>query len=105
MNAAGATQFFFTDACRLSIVGSPAELSIVLDSPGQFVAYHYVYLDRADSTSGFTETPVTCMAGLDLVLRCSVRDQNVLQLFLGLLSISATQQDGGPPVVFTLVEV
>ncbi|RYN18157.1 hypothetical protein AA0115_g11420 [Alternaria tenuissima] len=101
--AAGAAQFFFTDSCRLSVVGSSSELSVVVDSPGQFVYYHYVWLTDPTMAQTYDEAPVACVVSADLTLTCSVRDQNVLQLFGDQLSIAASNE--GTASSFTLVPV
>lgn len=92
--AAGAAQFFFTDSCRLSAV---------VDSPGQFVYYHYVWLTDPTMAQTYDEAPVACVVSADLTLTCSVRDQNVLQLFGHQLSIAASNE--GTASSFTLVPV
>lgn len=75
----------------------------MVDSPGQFVYYHYVWLTDPTMAQTYDEAPVACVVSADLTLTCSVRDQNVLQLFGDQLSIAASNE--GTASSFTLVPV
>ncbi|KAF7677153.1 hypothetical protein GT037_005365 [Alternaria burnsii] len=88
--AAGAAQSFFTDSYRLNVAGSSSELSVVVDVLGQFVDFHYVWLTDPTTVQTHDEAPVACVVDADLALTCSVRDQDVLQLFGDQLSIGAS---------------
>jgi len=102
---------FATDStsgqCVLTAVGVEGAESYVVDSPGEFVNFHYVYILDPSEDSSLTNTMVTCSIDESNVLSCSVQDQDVLQLFGGMLSISATAESGeaATPATFTLVQV
>jgi hypothetical protein len=89
--------------CVLTAVGVEGAETYVSDASGGFADFHYVYI--LDPT--VTDTMVTCGIDESNVLSCSVLDQDVLQLFDGLLTISAVAESGQGVTqpTFTVVQV
>jgi hypothetical protein len=79
-------------------------LSAVIDVPGEFVEYHFVYIATPNGAAGLQQTPVYCAVSVEDVLTCSVRYQDILQTFGRDLVISATQEQD-PVEVFKVVSV
>lgn len=88
----------------LSSSASGSTRSVVIDTPGEFVDLHYVYLLDASSAAGYTQSVVACNVENE-DLSCVVEDQGTLQLYGGLLSIAAGVQDSGIQGTITVVEV
>jgi len=98
-----ASPFSFDSDCRIDF-GPGNGLSAVIDNPGEFVDYHYVYIITPSGGTGFQQTPVYCAVSVGGVLTCSVQNQDILQTFGGYLAIAATQEQD-PVEVFRVISV
>jgi len=98
-----ASPFSFDSDCRLDF-GPVYGLSAVVDTPGEFVDYHYVYIVPPSGAPGSQQTPVYCAVSVEDVLTCSVQYQDILQTFDDYLAIAATQEQD-PVEVFKVVSV
>ena len=110
---ATASEFTFDQnpdgTCSLVSLEAPGLFSAVIDDPGEFVGFHYVYLTNPTvvAADGQVETPVSCTIDTSDVLSCIVvgSDQDVLQLFGDTLTIAAVDEGtgGGTFVVVPIV--
>jgi hypothetical protein len=89
--------------CSLTAVGQDGTRSGVIDSPGEFVDFHFLYI--LDPTGGetYNRTFAICEMAEGNVLSCDVQGQNVLQLFGPVLSIASIAEDGATQGTFFLV--
>jgi len=89
----------------LSVVGIDGSRSAVVDNPGEFSDFHFVYTQRPEDAPELEQNAVYCEVDEQSLLSCSVMDQNIIQLFSGFLSISAGEEDGAVQSDFTIVLV
>jgi hypothetical protein len=98
-----ASPFSFDSNCRMDF-GPGNGLSAVIDNPGEFVDYHFVYIITPSGAPGLQQTPIYCAVSVEAVLTCSVQSQDILQTFDGYFAIAATQEQD-PVEVFRVVSV
>ncbi|KAH0844575.1 hypothetical protein AYO21_08537 [Fonsecaea monophora] len=91
--------------CMLGPTAVPGLSTYVLDQPGEFVTFHYLFLSNPTLAAATDLEPseVACSVDSANELYCAVEDQDVLQLFNNVLTIAATDQGFGA-ATFTLVQ-
>ncbi|OAL32809.1 hypothetical protein AYO20_07766 [Fonsecaea nubica] len=91
--------------CMLGPTAVPGLSTYVLDQPGEFVDFHYLFLSNPAlaAASDLEPSKVACSVDSANELYCAVEDQDVLQLFNNVWTIAATDQGYGT-ATFTLVQ-